>query len=214
MNRDETRAILNVLYVAYPNSYNGWTESKFETCTDLWTETFKDFPYSIVNKAVTKIIKTSRSPYAPVIGEIMATITRMVTVYDAGEQWDRVKYIVRNVEEGRHRAIREQLDDIAQSLVTESDIRHWQENSGSMDYDRADFVKRYEKIKAEKEGDALLTGNLGAISDKARIEALGLRRDMLPDWYNADPDRQSSGEKVTEEDIEEFQKTLSQMNGS
>jgi hypothetical protein len=40
------------------------------------------------------------------------------------------------------------------------------------------------------------------------------RQDTLSDFYNADPDRQGSGEKVTDDDIAEFQKMLSQMSGS
>jgi hypothetical protein len=197
MNFEETKQILKVLQVNYPQTYRNMSQQDAELLVKLWYGHFKNFPTALVQTAVNKYINSPEA-FAPNVGQIMEIIRKDTTVYDADAAWESVKAIVRNVHENRHLAIKE-LDEIARELVTQADIRRWQEgDAGSMNYDRASFIKRYEKKQAQLEEQAMLTGNVAQIA----------RNGALPEWYNANPIRESKPELASPEEVKEMRELL------
>lgn len=74
MTRDETIKILMVVQAAYPN----YKPPDKTVTVNLWCEMLGEYPYQQVSNAVTAYIKTSKSGFAPSIGDI---IDRMQLLY-------------------------------------------------------------------------------------------------------------------------------------
>lgn len=179
MNKEETKRLINVLYVAYPSTYNGWKESRFNVFADLMAETFKNVPVEVVMKAIKKEIAENRTNFAPSIGEIMYQVKNLISVFDADAQWDEVAYIVRAVNfEDVPQAVRT-LDKISQGIVSSRDIQRMKETAGAMDRERPRFIAAYNREKEKREAEAVETGNLLAISDENRLTAIGAEKQAL-----------------------------------
>lgn len=173
MTVDEARQVLNVLYVAYPNSYKNWKQVQYDLAPVLWGKHFQNIPTKLVMDAVDWFIDTDSS-FAPTLGEIMTRVKQMISVYDADEAWSEIEWITRNVSEGYYKNLRE-LDDIARTLITESDVRRFKEVSGAMDKAKYSFIQRYQKMQREKEIKAVKTGNLMLIANEKKMAAIGMK---------------------------------------
>lgn len=72
MNQNETRNILSLLKVAYPNQFRNMKKEDGESMLMLWSVQFKDYDYSQVLNVVQ--IHVSKSQYIPSIAEIKGMI--------------------------------------------------------------------------------------------------------------------------------------------
>ncbi len=72
MNKNETRCILSLMKVAYPNQFRNMKKEDGESMLMLWSVQFKDYDYSQVLNAVQ--IHVSKSQYIPSIAEIKGMI--------------------------------------------------------------------------------------------------------------------------------------------
>ncbi len=52
MTYEETRSILTVLKINYPQSFRNWEREQGEAFLNLWSEAFKDDPVQMVAMAV------------------------------------------------------------------------------------------------------------------------------------------------------------------
>ena len=166
MTLEQAKAVMNVLYIAYPNSYKNWKPAQTALAPKLWAKHFQNVPVELVMLAIDKFIDTD-SAFAPSLGEIMTIVKDSISVYDADSAWSQIEWIVRNVPENYFRNLK-QLDDIAQKLVKESDIRRFKEEGGAMEKARYGFIQRYNKMRAEREDTAIKTGNLELIADTSK----------------------------------------------
>lgn len=92
MNEIQVEDIINVLYVAYPQSFKGYSERQFNLVKALWLEAFADYPGEIVASAVKAIINTDTREFAPNIAQVKK---RIVDMSDDGmteqEAWNIVR---------------------------------------------------------------------------------------------------------------------------
>ena len=179
MTKDEAKQIINVLFVAYPTSYNGWKESRFGVFADLLAETFKNVPAAIVSRAIKTEIAQNRTNFAPSIGEVMYTVKELISVYDADSAWDEICYIVRMVDIEDVSKTLQGLDDVTRQIYTTRDIQRMKNTSGSLDREKSHFVAMYNKLKDKKETEAVESGNFLSISNEERLLSLGVSKNVL-----------------------------------
>lgn len=173
MTQEETKTIMNILFVSYPASYKDWTKGQFSTASNLWYEMFKTIPYRIMETAVKKELAANRTNFAPSIGEIMFQVKDLISVLDANTAWENICYIVRTVDfEKIPEAVRG-LDEISRKIVTSRDIQKMKESSRAMDSFRPTFLSAYNREKDKRETAAVETGNLLSISSKEKMLQLG-----------------------------------------
>lgn len=176
MNIKEAKEIINVLVASYPNTYKDFTEEQFALMAKLWTDAFKNIPAALVKKALTVVMYNQISNFAPNIGMVNAELRNIITVFDAQKEWDSVMWIVHNVTEKLHRAPKSYLDEISQSIVDETYLRKLKEDSKYCEFERNNFIKRYNEEKDRRERKAIETGNLSLICSESKMHALGITR--------------------------------------
>ena len=98
MNREETKAILKVLRVSYPNSFKNLSDDETYMYLDLWSEAFKDDPAEIVVQAVKSIIYTDTREFAPNIATVRKHIYKLMHKDEINEvqAWDLVAKALRH----------------------------------------------------------------------------------------------------------------------
>lgn len=74
MTRDETKAILKILKIAYPHNFTSLNKEDAEVMIDLWTYQFHDSTYQEVMMSVQKHIATNT--YLPSIQQIKQNIEK------------------------------------------------------------------------------------------------------------------------------------------
>ena len=179
MTQEEAKQILRVLQLTYPSSYRNLTKDDAELLTRLWAKHFRNIPIQFVHEAIEEYLDEDHE-FAPNIGHIMTAVKRKITIFDADLQWEWVMYIVRNVTEKLHRAPEKYLDRISQDIVDEYYLKALKEGRTKPEFEKAEFVKRYNKLKELAEKDAVKTGNLLLMSTEQKLQALGIDTDTLP----------------------------------
>jgi hypothetical protein len=179
MTYNEARAVLNVLFVAYPATYRDWKKDQYKYLTALYAETFKNVPAGVVAKAIKRILATNRTNFAPSIGEVVYRVKELISVYDPDSAWEDVCYIVRVVDFENIPSALKGLDDIAQKIVTSRDIQRMKESSKELSSFKYTFISAYNKEKDKKESAAVDSGDLMSISSKERV--LQISRYKAPD---------------------------------
>ena len=74
MTKDETRQILSILRIAYPQSFLHWTKDQGEAFLNLWTKGLQDDDALDVMSAVWHFIYETDREFAPTVGMIRAYI--------------------------------------------------------------------------------------------------------------------------------------------
>ena len=179
MTKDEAKQIINVLFVAYPTSYNGWKESRFGVFADLLAETFKNVPAAIVSKAIKTEIAQNRTNFAPSIGEIMYRVKELISVYDSDSAWDEICYLVRMVDIEDVPKTIQGLDDISKQIYSTRDIQRMKNTAGALEKEKPHFMSMYSKLKDRKEAEAVEKGDLLSISNDSRLAALGVSKSAM-----------------------------------
>lgn len=94
MTREETKNIIRVLMVAYPNFK---PENLTETI-GVWQMMLDDADYKLISMAVKSYIRANSSGFAPSIGELMEYANRLTTPEEMTETkaWGLVMNAIRN----------------------------------------------------------------------------------------------------------------------
>ena len=87
MNQNETRSILSLLKVAYPNQFRSMSREDGESMLMLWSVQFKDYDYSQVINAVQNYVSTSQ--YIPSIAEIKGMIVDSTPKIEEIDYWHK-----------------------------------------------------------------------------------------------------------------------------
>ena len=87
MNQNETRSILSLLKVAYPNQFRSMSREDGESMLMLWSVQFKDYDYSQVLNAVQSHV--SKSQYIPSIAEIKGMIVDSTPKIEDVDYWHK-----------------------------------------------------------------------------------------------------------------------------
>ena len=93
MDKPETLKILAVLRVAYPNFYKAMSEDDYRDTAILWSDLFRDDPFTLVSAAVKTLIATDEKGYPPNIGAVKATMAKLTEppALTEMEAWNLVK---------------------------------------------------------------------------------------------------------------------------
>ena len=178
MNKQEAKEIIKVLVEINPNTFKDFTKDGLEIMTAMWADAFKNIPYGIVKKALVSVMYQPRQYIAPAqyIGLVNAEIKSTYSKFNAVSEWDNVMWIVHNVTEKLHRAPKSYLDEISQSIVDETYLRKLKEDSKYCEFERNNFIKRYNEEKDRRERKAIETGNLSLMCSESKMQALGITR--------------------------------------
>ena len=158
MNREETKEILSILRINYPNSFTRLSNEETYKYLDLWAEAFKDEPVQLVAGAVKSIIYGDTREFAPNIGQVKAKIYSLTHEADMTEieAWQLVKNALRN--SGYHAADEfENLPAVVQRLVgSPRQLYEW----SMMDSEKVDTVvasnfQRSYKVRSKHEREML-----------------------------------------------------------
>lgn len=87
MQIEETKNILSLLKVAYPNQFRNMKKEDGESMLMLWSVQFKDYDYSQVLNAVQ--IHVSKSQYIPSIAEIKSMIVDSTPKIEDVDYWHK-----------------------------------------------------------------------------------------------------------------------------
>lgn len=87
MNQEETRSILSLLKVAYPNQFRNMSKEDGDNMLMLWSVQFKDYDYLQVLDAVQDYV--SKSQYIPSIAEIKGMIVDSTPKIEDVDYWHK-----------------------------------------------------------------------------------------------------------------------------
>lgn len=158
MNKQETKQILTILKVNYPQSFKNWDREQSQMYLDLWSEAFKDDDVNIVINAVKTIIYSDTREFAPNIGQVKDKIFSLTHEYEMTEYeaWGLVKKALKN--SGYHaREEFDKLPQVVQRLVGEPrQLYDWSMmNTDTVDSVIASNFMRSYKVRAKHEKEYL-----------------------------------------------------------
>lgn len=160
MTYEETRQVLRVIRVAYPNSFNRMTTEDKNDFLSVWSDMFANDDPMLVMTAVKSYIRSNTSQFAPSVGQIvdlMQKISHPKTI-DADTAWNMVYKALGN--SGYH--AKQEFDklppDVQAGVGSPDQLRTW----ALMDNDEVQtvvmsmFKKGYSgRIKEKQEFDKL-----------------------------------------------------------
>lgn len=174
MNYEETRNILTILKVNYPQSFRGYTAETGKAFLDLWAEAFAHEPVELVVKAVKSIIYTDPREFAPNIAQVKLKMGEIVNgdVATPEEAWNRVIKAARKALPGDYetqKALWDTLPPLAQKIYDPADLatlgmRSTQDNDN---YSRPAFLKQYREM-LRKQIEQGIMDNATALPYEAR----------------------------------------------
>lgn len=75
MNHQEATQLLAMVKVAYPNAYNGMDKASLKATVNMWTMSFPDVPYMVMEQAFNSLRMKLKFP--PTVAEMAEEIHRM-----------------------------------------------------------------------------------------------------------------------------------------
>lgn len=164
MTLEETRNVLHILKINYPQSFRSYTSSDSNEFLQLWYEAFKNIPVQIVMKAVKAIIYEDTREYAPNIGQVNAKIKKMLTTnseIEAVKAWDDVLTYC-------HKYGGELYDHYHELPETTRQILSFQSLQGIANgnvqdnekYKKPNFIKQYKAMRENYDTEKLENGEL------------------------------------------------------
>lgn len=177
MTYEETRQILSLLKVNYPQSFRNMTKDEGKAFLNLWSTAFQTVPLSLVKMAVTTIIIDSEREFAPTLGQVFAQIKKMLlpnTEAEAVAAWEEVMQFIRNYHQDDYHLHYHSLPERTRKILKMTDIRMIAnaQDKTTVSVEHNNFIKRYSAIKEEEESSAITAGTLMQIADKEKVESL------------------------------------------
>ena len=127
MTYEETRSILTVLKINYPQSFKGWTAEQGEAFLSLWSEAFKDDKTELVAMAVKAIIYSDIREFAPNIGQVkdrMVKLSNPMTI-DADQAWSMVYKALSNSIYNSEKEFDKLPTEVRAGVGSASQLREW-----------------------------------------------------------------------------------------
>ena len=189
MTENETKALLHVLKVTYPQALTNVSNDERTQMVTLWHHTMKNLPFALAEKAAEAFIKCDKKGFMPCPGQIMEQAKQLVTDDADGEAdqaWQAVlDYLQSEMPDGLFLA----HEGYYRLPVRVQEIYSWSELCNTARRDdssfyvngvmHTNFVKQYKELKSKEEANALATGNILSISKPEKIKALGLSEQDL-----------------------------------
>lgn len=99
MNKEQTRQILTILRINYPQTFGSYNNATASAFLDMWAEAFKNDNASDVTAAVKAIIYTDTREFAPNIAQVkhkMAELSGRNGI-DADTAWNDLRAVLRSL---------------------------------------------------------------------------------------------------------------------
>ena len=160
MNTEETKKLLALIAVYYPN-FN--PDNKALT-VKAWSATLADIRFEDMQKALLAFVRTSDSPFAPNIGQLLARLDSIENGdIDDGEAWNLVYNAICNSAYNAEREFAKLPEVIRETLHTPSQLREWATsdiNGNALQVIHSNFLRAYTQVKARQKDNRRLTPDL------------------------------------------------------
>lgn len=150
MNREETKAILKVLRISYPNSFKNLSNEDTYLFLALWSEAFKEEPAEIVIKAVKSIIYTDTREFAPNIATVRRHIYKLLHQDEINEiqAWDLVAKALRHGISSPKTEFEKLPEQVQKVVGTPRQLTQWAMlDDFSRNQISRDFMKNYKAMQ-------------------------------------------------------------------
>ena len=156
MNREETKEILKVLRVGYPNFYKGLTKPEADEIIDLWSTMFASEPVKIVIEAVKSLMCTLKFP--PTIADVKEKISLITqpTQMSEMEAWQMVKSAINYYNAAQ---TFERLPPILRRIIgSPNQLREWaiMEAETVNSVVQSNFMRSYKAVVAQEKERTML----------------------------------------------------------
>lgn len=160
MNTEETKKLLALIAVYYPN-FN--PENKALT-VKAWSATLADIRFEDMQKALLAFVRTSDSPFAPNIGQLLARLDNIENGdIDDGEAWNLVYNAICNSAYNAEKEFAKLPEVIRETLHTPSQLREWATsdiNGNALQVIHSNFLRAYSQVKTRQKDNRRLTPDL------------------------------------------------------
>lgn len=160
MNTEETKKLLALIAVYYPN-FN--PENKALT-VKAWSATLADIKFEDMQKALLAFVRTSDSPFAPNIGQLLARLDNIQNGdIDDGEAWNLVYRAICNSAYNAEKEFSQLPEVIRETLHTPSQLREWATsdiNGNALQVIHSNFLRAYTQVKERRKDNRRLTPDL------------------------------------------------------
>lgn len=174
MNYEETRNILTILRVNYPQSFRDYNKSTGEMFLNLWAEAFAHTPASLVIQAVKAIIYTDTREFAPNIAQVKRKVAEIVNgdMVSAEEAWYRVRSCLRAVIPGDYenqKALWGTLPPMAKKIYDPADLATLAMRSEHDNdiYERVSFIRQYNGLEKKRMESLAVSSDIAALGTSA-----------------------------------------------
>lgn len=156
MNREETKEILKVLRVGYPNFYKELKKPEADEIIDLWSTMFASEPVKIVIEAVKSLMCTLKFP--PTIADVKEKISLITqpTQMSEMEAWQMVKSAINYYNAAQ---TFERLPPILRRIIgSPNQLREWaiMEAETVNSVVQSNFMRSYKAVAAREKEHAML----------------------------------------------------------
>lgn len=158
MNTEETKTLLGIMKMAYPNFYKDLSKADAINIVELWSMMFADEHPKIVTEAVKALICTLK--YPPTIADVKEKIQDITTPQQETEMeaWEKVLKAIRN---SGYNAYDEfgKLTEVVQKVIgSHNQLREWamMESEKVNSVVQSNFMRSYTaKLRTERERSKL-----------------------------------------------------------
>jgi hypothetical protein len=176
MTREETKSILAILKIGYPNFYKDLKKPDADQTIDLWSTMFQSDSAKTVIEAVKSLMCTLKFP--PTIADVKEKISFIVqpTAVTEMEAWGHIQ---RAIQDSNYHAQErfDSLPPLIQKIVgSPNQLREWalMESDVVNSVIQSNFMRSYKaKVSAEKEYTALPQSTKIMIEGKKLLELKG-----------------------------------------
>lgn len=160
MTRDETKKLLELISVYYPN-FNPKDKS---ATLNAWAVMLPDVSYESMVTALKAFVRTSDSQFAPNIGQLLARLDNIENgEIDDGEAWNLVYNAICNSAYNAEKEFAKLPEVIRETLHTPSQLREWATsdiNGNALQVIHSNFLRAYAQVKTRQKDNRRLTPDL------------------------------------------------------
>lgn len=168
MNREETKKLLELISVYYPN-YNPKDKS---ATLNAWAAMLPDVSYESMVEALKAFVRTSDSQFAPNIGQLLARLDSIQNGdIDDGTAWNLVYRAICNSAYNAEEEFSRLPEEIQETLHDPSQLREWAVsdiNGNALQVIHSNFLRAFGQVKQRRKDTRRLTPDVRAqIEQKA-----------------------------------------------
>ncbi len=150
MTREETKAIMIILKIGYPNFYRNMSKEETTNAIDLWATMFVSEPAQVVTEAVRALICTLK--YPPTIADVKEKIALLTEPEQMTEMeaWNLVRKAMNTNDFVK--SFQELPPTIKRIVGSASQLKQWAYIEGDTGVISSNFMRSYKVVaKREKE---------------------------------------------------------------